>query len=210
MLRDRTGYLPIFTDARRAAAWLPDTFYISQFADSRQREIAGFEEDIDPSTLSLEGGRIVTQDLTRWHESRVKLKWDALETQAAVFAWDSRVHDGPARVDFELPPESPLAAAGGSLILSLSEAGIDTLPDDWKGDGESGNDSAGETEDTPLDWTIVLRDADGAEARLPLSHDHALYPQVQAVPRRASFLDDTEPAEALFGAMSSRSTISRR
>ena len=199
VLHDRSGYLPIFTDARRAAAWLPDTFYISQFADSRQREIAGFEEDIDPSTLSLEGGRIVTQDLTRWHESRIKLKWDALETHAAVFAWDSRVHDGPARVDFELPPALPLAAAGGRLILSLSEAGVDSLPDDWKDDGGPGDTSAEEGDDAPLDWTLVLRDAAGAEARLPLSHDRALYPQVQAVPRRASFLDETEPAEALFG-----------
>jgi predicted dienelactone hydrolase len=199
VLRDRTGYLPIFADARRAAAWLPDTFYISQFADSRQREIAGFEEDIDPSTLSLEGGRIVTQDLTRWHESRIKLKFDALETHAAVFAWDSRVHDGPARVDFELPPASPLAAAGGRLILSLSEAGVDSLPDDWKDDSASDDDNTGEVAASPLDWTLVLRDAAGAEARLPLSHDRALYPQVQAVPRRASFLDETEPTEALFG-----------
>ena len=198
VLHERTGYLPIFTDARRAAAWLPDTFYVSQFADSRQREITGFEQDIDPSTLSPGGGRIVTRNLTKWHETRVKLKWDALETQAAVFAWDSRVHQEPARVDFELPPQSPLAASGGSLILSLSEAGIGTLPDDWQDDGESGNDGASETQDKPLDWTIVLRDADGAEAMLPLSHDHALYPQVQAVPRRAAFLDDNEPAEALF------------
>lgn len=198
VLRERREYLPIFTDARRAAAWLPDTFYISQFADSRQLEIAGFEEDIDPSTLSPDGGRIVTRNLTKWHESRIKLKWDTLETQAAAFAWDSRVYPEPARVDFGLPPGSPLAAAGGRLILSLSQAGIDTLPDDWQDDAKSGNGGSGESEDEPLDWTIVLRDADGAEARLPLSHDHALYPQVQAVPRRAAFLDDTEPAEVLF------------
>jgi dienelactone hydrolase len=198
VLHERAEYLPVFMDARRAAAWLPDTFYISQFADSRQREITGFEQDIDPSTLSPGGGRIVTRNLTKWHETRVKLKWDTLETQAAVFAWDSRVHQEPARVDFELPAQFPLAAAGGSLILSLSAAGIGTLPDDWQDDGVSGNDGAGDAEDEPLDWTIVLRDADGAEAKLPLSHDHALYPQVRAVPRRAAFLDDTEPAEALF------------
>lgn len=198
VLRDRTDYLPIFADARRAAAWLPDTFYIGQFADSRQHEIAGFEEDIDPSTLSLAGGRIATRNLTKWHETRIKLKWDALETHAAVFAWDSRVHDGPARVDFELPHASPLAATGGRLILSLSEAGVDSLPDDWKDEGTSADTGAADGDDAPLDWTVVLRDADGAEAKLPLSHDHVLYPQVQALPRRAPFLDDNEPAEALF------------
>jgi hypothetical protein len=198
VLRERSEYLPIFTDARRAAAWLPDNFYISQFADSRHREIAGFEEDIDPSTLSLAGGRIATRNLTKWHESRIKLKWDALETHAAVFAWDSRVHAGPARADFELPPASPLAAAGGRLILSLSDAGVDSLPDDWEDEGTSADTSAADGDDAPLDWSIVLRDATGAEARLSLSHDHALYPQVQAAPRRAPFLDENEPAEALF------------
>jgi hypothetical protein len=49
-----------------------------------------------------------------------------------------------------------------------------------------------------LDWSIVLRDADGAEARLPLRHDQALYPLVHARPRRASFLDDNDPTEVLF------------
>ena len=53
-------------------------------------------------------------------------------------------------------------------------------------------------EDAVLDWSIVLRDGHGAEARLPLSHDHALYPLVHAVPRRASFLDDNDPTEVLF------------
>jgi hypothetical protein len=33
---------------------------------------------------------------------------------------------------------------------------------------------------------------------LPLSHDEALYPLVQAVPRRASFLDANDPEEVLF------------
>ena len=33
---------------------------------------------------------------------------------------------------------------------------------------------------------------------MPLSHDEALYPLVQAVPRRASFLDSNETEEVLF------------
>ena len=36
VLHDRTEYLPMFADSRRAAAWLPGTFYINQFADSSQ------------------------------------------------------------------------------------------------------------------------------------------------------------------------------
>jgi hypothetical protein len=49
-----------------------------------------------------------------------------------------------------------------------------------------------------LDWSIELTDRSGASVSLPLSHDEALYPQIQAIPRRASFLDGTDTAEVLF------------
>ena len=206
VLRDRMEYLPIFADSRRAAAWLPNTFYINQFADSSQRAIADFEEDIDPGTLSLAGGAIAAANLTKWYETRIELKGDTLDTHAAVFAWDSRAHRKTARVDFKLPPGSPIPGSGSALVFSLSQAGIETLPDDWKDKGldrdarKSTKTIAGEGEpkDALLDWSIVLRDADGAEARLPLRHDQALYPLVHALPRRASFLDDNDPTEVLF------------
>ena len=57
VLRDRMEYLPIFADSRRAAAWLPGTFYINQFADSSQQAIADFEEDIDPARCRLQAAR---------------------------------------------------------------------------------------------------------------------------------------------------------
>ena len=204
VLRDRMEYLPIFADSRRAAAWLPDTFYINQFADSSQRAIADFEEDIDLGTMSLAGGAISGANLTKWYETRIKLKWDTLDTHAAVFAWDSRAQQGTARVDFKLPPGNQVSGSGGTLLFSLSQAGIETLPDDWEGDdGEARKDTKttadeGEREDALLDWSIVLRDGNGAEAKLPLRHDQALYPLVHALPRRASFLDDNDPTEVLF------------
>ena len=56
VLNDRFEYLPIFKDARYAANWLPETFFINQFSDSGESVIASFEEDIDPGTMP--GGRI--------------------------------------------------------------------------------------------------------------------------------------------------------
>ncbi len=50
----------------------------------------------------------------------------------------------------------------------------------------------------PLDWSIRLTDRNGISVSLSLSHDEALYPQVQAIPRRASFLDGSDSAEVLF------------
>ena len=204
VLHDRTEYLPMFADSRRAAAWLPGTFYINQFADSSQEALADFEEDIDLGTMSLAGGAITGANLTKWHETRIKLKWDTLDTHAAVFAWDSRAHKQTARVDFKLPPGFQFPGSASTLVMSLSQADVETLPDDWEDEGDDREARSkaqaddGEQKDVLLDWTIVLRDANGTEAELPLSHDHALYPLVHAVPRRASFLDDNDPTEVLF------------
>jgi len=204
VLHDRTEYLPMFADSRRAAAWLPGTFYINQFADSSQEALADFEEDIDLGTMSLAGGAITGANLTKWYETRIKLKWDTLDTYAAVFAWDSRAQKQTARVDFKLPPGFQAPGSASTLVISLSQADVETLPDDWEDEGDDREARSkaqaddGEQKDVLLDWTIVLRDVNGTEAELRLSHDHALYPLVHAVPRRASFLDDNDPTEVLF------------
>ena len=129
---------------------------------------------------------------------RVELKYDELDTHAAVFAWDSKFDDETAAVRFVLPPGWNGTNAGTIISASISDAGIGTLPDDWEGDDEDENDSNEEEDEEALDWTIELIDRNGQKASLPLSHDEALYPLVQAVPRRAAFLDSSEPEEVLF------------
>ena len=202
VLRDRAEYLPIFSDARYAANWLPNTFYISQYANSGQQPIADFEEDIDPATTTLAGGRIETEHLSKWHETRVTLKYDELDTHAGVYAWDPEFDDETAVIRFVLPPDWRGIGSGTIISASISDAGVDTLPDDWDEDDAADDaadaDSEDEEDQEPLDWTIELVDRKGQSASLPLSHDEVLYPLVQAVPRRASFLDANDPEEILF------------
>jgi hypothetical protein len=84
-----------------------------------------FEEDIDVGTLSVAGGTLVAKNLTKWYATRTELKWDALDTHAAVFAWDSRVHGKTARIDFKLPPASPIQGSFSSQFgILLSMAGL--------------------------------------------------------------------------------------
>ena len=202
VLRDRTEYLPIFSDVRYAANWLPNTFYISQYANSAQQPIADFEEDIDPATTTLAGGRIETEHLSKWHETRVTLKYDELDTNASVYAWDPEFDDETALVRFVLPSDWSGTGSGVVLSASISDAGVDTMPDDWEedeaADEDADTDSEDEEDEEPLDWTIELVDRMGQSASLPLSHDEVLYPLVQAIPRRASFLDSNDPEEILF------------
>ena len=180
VLRDRREYLPIFSDVRYAANWLPNTFYISQYANSAQLAIADFEEDIDPVTMTLLGGYIESEHLSKWHEARVTLKYDELDTHAGVYAWDQEFDDQTAVVRFVLPPDWSGIESGTDISASISDAGVGTLPKDWEGDEESGDDADSDSEDEedeePLDWTIELVDRRGQSASLPLSHDEALYP----------------------------------
>ena len=196
VLNGRDEYLPVFTDARHAAAWLPDTFFINSFSDSAEPVIADFEEDIDPTTMSVQGGRITTANLSKWYEVGNELKYDELDTHSLVVAWDREFSEATARIDFEL--NEPIEAA--RLIASISAVDIGTLPEDWeKRDDDSPDDEEDQgNDDEPLDWTIEVAHRDGRVESFPLSRDSALYPLVNAVPRRAKFLDSAEPTEVLF------------
>ena len=208
VLRNRHEYLALFTDARYGANWLPDTFYLNQYADSRSTIIADFEEDIDPVTATLSGAEIQSQGLTRWRESMVKLKWRDLDTHAAFLSWDSDYSEDTARLDFVLPEAWTDASGTAQLSFSLAEGSSGTKPKGWeqqdeKADNTEPTDNADDgavDEDEPktLDWSIVLVDQNGGQASLPLSHDQVLYPQVQAKPRRSDLLEDNETSEVLF------------
>lgn len=202
VLRDRVEYLPIFADARKAAGWLPTQFFISQFAASNEIVIADFEEDIDPSTATIRGSSIDAQHLSKWYEVQNSLKYAGRiskhTTHAAVFAWDKEFHQEAASVRFLFAESGIVADEQSIFIASISDAGVGTLPGAWDSDENDGSISAGDTADVPLDWTVRLTDTEGNMAELLLSYDEALYPQVQAIPRRASFLDDAEPAEVLY------------
>ena len=191
VLHGRREYLPMFRDPRHAASWLPQTFYIPRFSDTQDTVLADFEEDIDPATMSVPGGRIATRHVSRWYETGNALKWDELDTHSAVVAWDRRFSDDVARLDFDFPA----MPAGQLLVASLAAIEIDTLPDDWQ---EADSASEQEEADEVLDWTVELADAAGRSASVPLSHDAPLYPLVRAVPRRARFLEAEDDTEVLF------------
>jgi len=204
VLRDRYEYLPIFADFRKAAAWLPDVYYISQHSTSEEQVLADFEEDIDPTTMTIAGGRIDTRHLSKWFEKKNSLKSARRVSQhmthAAVFAWDSEFTDQTASVSFVLPADWSLAEESAAISFSMSDAGIGTLPANWQKPGDADEVTADKSteEDGPLDWTVQLIDKQGVTASLPISHDQALYPRVNALPRRATFLERAEAADTLY------------
>lgn len=204
VLRDNLAYLPLFKDARNGADWLPNTFFINQFADSSEEIIVDFEEDLDLTTLDAGSGSVRTRNLTRWYETANTLKYDELDSYSVVVAWDEEAQaeaDVTPMIEFDLNEET----AASSLILSLSAMDISTKPTGWeaKEQNESEAEETNEEESDSnqedlLDWSIELVDSRGNKAMLPLSYDSALYPLINAVPRRADFLDSADPTEILF------------
>ena len=152
--------------------------------------LADFDDDLDPTTGAA-GVGLGAQNLSVWKETWGKIRWGDLDTYQAVLAWDDRVHKGPAR--YVLSFAEPRAASpDGALVFSLSQSGESSLPAEFK--GEAGKDGKPKA----LDWTVVLVDAAGREAKVPLSADQPLYPQIVAHTRRLSLADTSAPSEIVM------------
>ena len=79
-----------------------------------------------------------------------------------------------------------------NLVFGLSNTGMSSLPRDFHGSGQR---SRGKHDEGPIDWSIVLSDASGAEAWLALSHEQLLYPQKV---RRLAAIDSGRPSEIVI------------
>lgn len=174
-LNGQRGYLPLFRDARAGASWLPLGLYLNQYADSNTQLISDFEEDIDPSTTSLDGGAIQGQNLSVWYEKPMPARWGSSENRVAYLGWqeeeDSGVEAWPASYITTLP--STLAPNHGSvLVLSLAGTDEDPCPD------EACRKARPETyrPTESFDLTVEVSDRNGQIARLPLSSYAALRP----------------------------------
>ena len=197
-LMGNAGYQAFLQDPRRGAAWLPSGYLAANYADSDTAWVATFDEDLDPTTATNPGAAITGRNLSVWREDYVKLKDHPLDTQVALLAWDDRVHKARASYSIELGAAAAKAGPGSDLVFATAAAGIDSLPKDFHSpkSPKSGKDDL--SKDRPLDWTVVLTDANGVEARLPLSHDQVLYPQIKAHTRRFAALDGADPSEVVM------------
>lgn len=195
-LNGEERYRPLFEDARNGAGWLPDDFLINNYADSSTRWLANFEEDLDTATGSSPGITLEGQNLSVWREDFVELKFSTLDTHVVLLGWDERVHARPSSYRINLADSEPTITTESSLVFGASNAAISSLPKSFHPEGIKLDE--GEEGRQPLDWSIVLTDAEGAEARLPLSHDQLLYPQIKNYTRRFGAISSTPSSEVVM------------
>jgi hypothetical protein len=181
--------LPIFKDYRDAHAWLPKGSYVSRFRDSTFQAVADYEEDLDVTTTSIEGGAIEGQHLAVWRERDLPFRDKSLQHNNAVYlGWKSDTGEkesAPASYAITLPElfagEVDLRA---ETSLSFAMAHADERA---KRPGESrkkgGKDGSNPRSIEPIDVTLELVDAQGTVARLPFNRVAPV-----PTPRRVQFL----------------------
>jgi dienelactone hydrolase len=171
-LHGATGYLPLFSDYRSGAAWLPDTIYLSRFADSTTQTLADYEEDIDLTTTTLPGGTIDSSGLSMWRERAIPFKpgWGYQDNFAAYLRWNV-----PGAIySLSIPAGSLALTPGSHLTFSLADAQIASLP---------------------VDLTIEVVDGNGNSASLPLSSDSFLQPMLDVNVYKTSLMNSQPLAE---------------
>jgi dienelactone hydrolase len=151
-LHGHDAYRALFQQPGAAAPWLPEVAYRSRYDDGRTALLATFDEDLDVLTGTAPGVSLAAEDVAGWKEALAPLKFEDQGRGALWLRWD-----GGGQYTLSLGPEAPQPGAGGALALALA---------------------SGLEEGEPLDFTVLLVDGAGREARLPLSAVAPLPPQI--------------------------------
>lgn len=110
-LDEERGYVQLFRDHRTGRDWLPETGYISQFADNRAYIIADFEEDVDLLTASMGDSAAIGFDgLAALFEEENELRKGTLGTKTAMIGWNNSDADTPGKYMILFDPPLDLKA----------------------------------------------------------------------------------------------------
>ncbi len=75
-LKDSDSYRKLFKDYRSALNFLPKDLYISQYEDGSSAIFAHYQEDMELTTGSLDGVKILGENLSVWSENGLTLRND--------------------------------------------------------------------------------------------------------------------------------------
>jgi len=178
-LNRKTGYKPLFMDARFGRNWLPKKIYMNQFEPAQKTLLADFDEDVDVATTSVNGGKITTSGLREWKEQQNKFLWGMQISKALYLGWDSLKPKHQAGF-FSVGLSSPLALSGKMLGFSLAAGKENT----------SGSSK-------PIDFTIEVTDRKNHHFSFSLSSCSLLQPQIAKHLSKFDFLNDYPNSEAV-------------
>ena len=197
-LRGSNAYRQLFIDHRSAGDWLPPTMYSTRYADSRERTLASFEEDIDLTTGTLPGVTLRGDSLTTWREFDLPFRTanNTMRSTALRLGWnnnpvgpDTTTPRWPARFTIALSDSLRRTLqpdANSAITLSLFVTDQTPGPRKTARDSSKAADSAKPAtpparpparpsakppakDTTPPDLTVEMVDSNGRTARIALS-----------------------------------------
>jgi dienelactone hydrolase len=205
-LHGEAGYRALFRDHRRAAAWLPHVVCLQQYEDSATRVLADYDDDIDVTTASVPGARLLGESLSDWKEREAEIKWGRLDTRAVWLGWDREKAKATPSYALLLAAPGVETKPEDVLAFHLADAKQDPSPplDEDKAGKEEKKDAPKKEEakkdeaPKPIDFTVELEDAQGHTARLALAHFRLLQPRIEAQVAKAAWLSSEKSSELVF------------
>ncbi|MGI2297871.1 MFS transporter [Paenibacillus sp. GXUN7292] len=160
-LKDNNDYRSVFQDIGYARDWLPNTMYISNYMDSQTTLISNFEEDIDPGTTTLSGGRLIGENLKLWKEEKVAMKYGPDMYSAVKLGWTHMTDTDTPSYTVVLPVQHMVISDNSSIVFSMADVNEKQELID---------------QDSLIDLTLTAEDKHGNVATLSLSSESYLLP----------------------------------
>lgn len=219
-LKGKTEYLPLFTDARMGADFLPENVYLNQFEDTEMQFLSKFDEDLDLQSSPYNPQAFSASDLTVWKEANVKMKYGVKDTRALYLGWHREEEDTDTAF-FQMDVEGAELQLDSSsqLVFSMSHVKGSSNPKskgkwvknedeneskDEEEEAEDEEENEEEEEDEKpkkakgIDLSIQLMDKQGQSISFPLS-DFSPLPKILKVRvMKDDFIFDDPQSESIF------------
>lgn len=186
-LKNNKAYLPLFLDYRTGDDWLPETIFLNEFEDSNCDYVCTFDEDLNLSTTTLDGGIISTQNLLIWREEQIRMKFENRETKGVVVGWDntgipnSKTHSTPS-FSIALPTKKLNIEPNTLFIFSMAMM----------------EGSSNDIEKELMDFSLSLLDSKGERIIFPLSKVSYLQEPLTVVLEKADFINGYKESERML------------
>ena len=173
-VRDQSGYRDLFRRPEVAASWLPPVTTVMRYDDGAGIAIADYDEDVDPTTASLPGSTASGEGLVVWREGDPRFR-SRVERQvnAVTLGWREAGTDADPAYRLRWDDDVDLGAHDGSSLRLEIARGTTAFPDGTP------------VPTGPLDAHVVLGDAAGRRAAVPLSFGQGVPPDLPARLSRA-------------------------
>lgn len=218
-LKGKTEYLPLFTDARLGADFLPKNVYLNQFEDTEMQFLTKFDEDLDLKSSPYRPNSFSASALTVWKEANIKMKYGVKDTRAVYLGWHrDEERTDTAFFEMEVTGAEIKLDSSSQLVFSMSHVKGSTNPKSkgkWinneeenaseeeeekkeEEDKDEEEEEEGSKKAEGIDLSIQLKDTQGRHISFPLSDFSPLNKLLKVKVMKDDFIFGDPQSESIF------------